>query len=347
MVEYKAIPSGSSESTNRHRISAADAEHSVAFGPMRLAVDGGATTLRMAVVEGDQIVRQVETPGYQWTTGEDPVGQQCRRVEGAWRELGGPTDVEAIALGLAGGASDRPSQERLAPLLAERLGARKVLLTDDAVTNHLGALAGESGVVVAAGTGVACLVVTPEGRARKVDGLGYLFGDAGGGFSIGLAGLRAALAAVEGRGPVTSLAERAEKHAGTPLPLVMRTWYAAPTLIADVAAFAPEVGAAADTDPPDQVARELCERAGRELATTVTAAVRQGFASASAGEVPVSWSGGILRSYAAVFDSFTGALAGLCPEAALRDPRGDSMAGAVRLAGGADVPHLAEVVVAP
>jgi glucosamine kinase len=314
---------------------------------MRLAVDGGASTLRMAVVEGDRIVRQVETPGYQWTTGEDPVQQQCRRVEGAWRELGSPDDVETIALGLAGGAIDRTSRERLAALLAESLGARKVLLTGDDVTNHLGALAGEPGVVVAAGTGVACRGIGPDGRSAKVDGLGYLFGDAGGGFSIGLAGLRAALAAVEGRGPATSLVERAEKLAGTPLPLVMRTWYAAPTLIADVAGFAPEVGAAAEADPPDQVARAVCEHAGRELATSVTAAVRSGFAGAEPGTVAVSWSGGVLRSYASVFGAFTAALAELCPQATLCDPRGDSMAGAVRLASGAEVPHLAEVVAVP
>jgi glucosamine kinase len=128
---------------------------------------------------------------------------------------------------------------------------------------------------------------------------------------------------------------------------VMRTWYAAPTLIADVAGFAPEVGAAADAAPSDPVARELCELAGRELATSVTASVRLGFGGVDPGTVSVSWSGGVLRSYATVFDSFTRALAELCPEATLRDPRGDSMAGAVRLASGADVPHLAAVVTAP
>lgn len=311
---------------------------------MRLAVDGGATTLRMAVVEGDRIVRQVSAPGFQWTTGEDPVEQQCRRVVEAWQQLGvpAPAPVDAIALGLAGGASDRPSRERLAPRLAERLGARNVRLTGDEVTNHLGALGGDPGVVIAAGTGVACLAVTDDGHLAKVDGLGYLFGDSGGGFSLGLAGLRAALEAVEGRGPATSLVERAEVVAGTPLPLVMRTWYAEPTLIADVAGFAPEVGAAADSDQPDPVARELCTRAGDDLATTVAASVERNFADDM--EVAVSWSGGVLRSYATVFDAFASGLAQRCPRAVLRDPRGDALAGAVRLASGANVPHLADVV---
>lgn len=298
------------------------------------------------------VIGQVEVPGFQWSGGADPVEQQCRLVEQAWERLGerhgealgraGAVDV--IALGLAGGAGDLESRRRLAPLLAERLGATRVLLTGDDVTNHLGALGGSPGVVIAAGTGVACLAVTADGGLTKTDGLGYLFGDAGGGFSLGLAGLRAAVAAVEGRGPETALTDRAEAVAGAPLPLTMRTWYKRATLTADVAAFASEVGAAAEFDP---VARELCLHAGHDLAVTAAAAVRRCFPDAGEREVAVSWGGGVLRSYPVVFGAFAQDLAALCPEASLRDPLGDALRGAVHLAFEPDVPHLAGVVVAP
>ncbi|WP_020579483.1 BadF/BadG/BcrA/BcrD ATPase family protein [Actinopolymorpha alba] len=315
------------------------------FG-VRLVVDGGQTMLRMGVLqESDQPVpplrEQVSVPGFQWTAGEDPVEQQCQRVVAAWEALGRPGPVDVVALGLAGGASDRPSRERLAPLVAERLGARKVLLTGDDVTTHLGVLAGEPGVVVAAGTGVACLAVTSSGQLINIDGLGYLFGDSGGGFSLGLAGLRAALAGYEGRGAATALTARAERRVGRPLRDAVKTWYRSPSLVADVAAFAAEVAEVAQADP---VARVLCLSAGEELAVSVTAAVRKGFPAAPDGSVPVSWAGGVLGA-PVIFEAFSTGMAELCPAATLRTPQGDSLGGAVRLAASAEVPHLASVVV--
>ncbi|HEY8458546.1 MAG TPA: BadF/BadG/BcrA/BcrD ATPase family protein [Actinopolymorphaceae bacterium] len=303
---------------------------------VRIAVDGGATTLIMSVLGGDR----VEVPGFQWTSDEDPVEQQCRRVGEAWEALGKPSPVEVIALGLAGGAYDRPSRERLAPMIAERLGAGRVLLTGDDVTTHLGVLGGEPGVVVAAGTGVACLAVTPDGELINVDGLGYLFGDAGGGFSLGLAGLRAALAAFESRGAPTELVERAERRVGKPLREAVKAWYRSPSLIADVASFAAEVTEAAATD---SVARVLCVSAGEELAVSAAAAVRRGFPAARDQSVPVSWAGGVLRAKV-IFDAFADGLAQLCPAARLREPVGDSLGGAVRLASNEQVPHLSAVV---
>jgi glucosamine kinase len=311
---------------------------------VRLVVDGGASTLVMGLVEAIEpayLGKQVTIPGFQWTRGEDPVEQQCRLVLSAWEALGAPAPVGVVALGLAGGAYDRPSRERLAPLLSDRLGAAHVYVTGDDVTTHLGVLAGEPGVVVAAGTGVACLAVSATGQMVNVDGLGYLFGDAGGGFSLGLAGLRAALAGLEGRGATTTLTGLAEDRVGTPLRMAIKAWYRSASLVADVASFAAEVTSVADSDP---VARVLCLTAGEELAVSVTAAVRQGFPSAADGSVPVSWAGGVLAA-PVIFDAFAAGLAQLCPAAQLREPRGDSLSGAVRLATRPDVPHLAQVVV--
>ena len=311
---------------------------------VRLVVDGGATKLLMGVVDASgphpRLGRQVSVPGFQWTSVEDPIDQQCRRVVSAWYALGRPP-VDVVALGLAGGANDPVSRQRLAPLVADQLGADRVLLTGDDVTTHLGVLGGASGVVVAAGTGVACLAVTPGGELVNVDGLGYLFGDAGGGFSLGLAGLRAALAGLEGRGTSTALTACAEEVVGRPLRNMVKTWYRSPTLIADVAGFAVQVTEVAATD---SVARVLCLAAGEDLAVSVTAAVRKGFPAARDGSVPVSWAGGVLGA-PLIFDAFASGLAQLCPAARLCDPRGDSLSGALRLATETGLPHLASVIV--
>ncbi|MGH3489365.1 MAG: BadF/BadG/BcrA/BcrD ATPase family protein [Actinopolymorphaceae bacterium] len=321
-------------------------------GGVRLAVDGGATKLLMGVLDTSPdpasrpvahppLDRQVSVPGFQWTNGEDPIDQHCRRVVSAWVALGRPAPVDVVALGLAGGGYDRPSRERLASLIAEQLGASTVRLTTDDVTTHLGVLGGECGVVVSAGTGVACLAVTPDGELTSMDGMGYLFGDAGGGFSLGLAGLRAAVAGYEGRGTTTGLTARAEERVGRPLREAVKGWYRSPSLIADVASFAYDVTAMAASDP---VARVLCLTSGEELAVCASAAVRKAFPTAPDASVPVSWSGGVLGG-PVIFDAFAAGLAQLCPAAELRDPRGDALAGAARLAWDTDVPHLAGVIV--
>ena len=329
---------------------------------MWLAVDGGATGLRMTIVNSDGTVGgQVRAPGFQWTAQGDPVQQQCDRVVHAWRELGEPAPVSAVGLGLAGAASDPQSRRRLAPLIARALNAGTVLLTGDDVTNHLGVLGGEPGVVIAAGTGVACLAVTPGGELLNIDGMGYLFGDRGGGFAIGQAGLRAALEAVEGVGADTALIERAAavlRAQIETLPRAIRTWYASERLIARTAEFAIHV---TEVAAYDEVARRICQRAGRELAASAAAAARRAFGGSGAGndpdggddtgkdtdaggpggKVPVSYSGSVL-SDRTVFDAFAAALP---DQVTLTEPMGDAMSGAIRLARQPAVPHLSGVIV--
>ena len=115
--------------------------------------------------------------------------------------------MEVVALGLTGFPPVREVAEELAARIAEQLDADEVRLTQDMVTAHAGALADGYGVVVAAGTGLVCLAVDRDGSWHKVDGHGYLFGDAGSAFAIGRAGLVAVQRARDGRGPATKLAE--------------------------------------------------------------------------------------------------------------------------------------------
>lgn len=328
-----------------------------------LVVDGGATNLRMGVVgnagpsgatgaEGgaplglESVIRQVEVPGFNWTAGQDPVEQQRDRVAAAWSELGRPAPVSVVALGLTG-SSNPDQRRRLAPLVAEALDAERVLLTGDDVTTHVGVLGGAPGVVITSGTGVACLAVTTDGRLLNVDGLGYLFGDVGGGFWMGRAGIVAALDALERGGPSTALLDRLgdwiASYAGsdTTLRESVKLLYKRPTLIADVASFASEVIEVAATD---EVAGGICARAGAELAQTAASALDTAFAGAEPESVQVSWSGSVLLRSTAVFDAFTASLSARAPAAVLTPPDGDSVRGATLLASGAELPHLSGVV---
>ena len=217
--------------------------------PVRLAYDGGQSGLRVSVVESGPngsttVVARADVEGFSWTRGGDPVEQQAERVVAGWVAVGSPPVIDVVATGLSAGGSFAADRVRLCGLLGEALPVQEIRATGDDVVTHLGALSGRPGVALAAGTGTLCLAIGADGRRRNVDGLGYLFGDEGGGFWLGRAGMRAAVRAAEGRGPETTLQTALRAVVG-PLPQSVKHLYASPTLVADVAAFAVEVGAAA------------------------------------------------------------------------------------------------------
>ncbi|MGW6499435.1 BadF/BadG/BcrA/BcrD ATPase family protein [Nonomuraea angiospora] len=84
-----------------------------------------------------------------------------------------------------------------------------------------------------------------------------------------------------------------------------------------------------DRSRPDPTARAIAEEAARELAGTVAAAARCFTKEAAA--VPVAWTGRLLRD-PGLRAGFEAELARLLPQATLRPPAGDSLAGAALLA---------------
>ena len=105
----------------------------------------------------------------------------------------------SACLGLSGGPANKPA------ILAEILKCERILVTDDSQIALSGALAGEPGIVVIAGTGSIAFGRNGEGRTARAGGWGYLFGDEGGAFWIFREAMRAALAWEEGWGSPTAL----------------------------------------------------------------------------------------------------------------------------------------------
>ena len=116
----------------------------------------------------------------------DRARARPRRAAGATTARCGPWragDVDVVAAGLTGFAGEIEA-------VAAAVPAPRVVATNDAVTAHLGALGGEPGVVIVAGTGVDR---ARRGRGRRAGraptAAGTLLGDDGGGYWIGRAGL--------------------------------------------------------------------------------------------------------------------------------------------------------------
>jgi N-acetylglucosamine kinase-like BadF-type ATPase len=238
--------------------------------PTIVAVDAGRTSCRAAAVTttaGGQLVLgdRVALPSRANVVDPGGPAEVAATIQQAVAGLGGSESILVVA---AAGALSRPA----AIALAERLAGSfaEVAVTSDVVAAHAAAFGGGSGVVLAVGTGAVALAVRADGRHILVDGRGYLLGDAGGGFSIGRAGLVAALRHGDGRtGGSAVLASAAVARFGPldQLPYVLQGAADAPR---QIASFVPEVAEAARAGDP--VAQSIWREAAAELAETVAAA---------------------------------------------------------------------------
>ena len=204
-----------------------------------------------------------------------------------------------------------------------------MVVSNDAVTAHLGALGGEPGAVIVAGTGAIALAATPAGWARA-DGWGSMLGDDGGGYWIGRRALAMALREHDGRGGRATARRRggaaglraaAEARFG-PLAQIARAVYDSPDPVATVAAFTRDVADLARGG--DEAAAAIFAAAGAELARTVTAAIDR----TSPPVDVVSWSGGVFAAGELILAPLR---AHLPAGVELRAPLGDGLDGAARL----------------
>lgn len=203
--------------------------------------------------------------------GSEPGTSGVDEVVAAVTSLKLPDPPAVVSVGTTAAPGSQGEREELAAVLRARLNADTVLVTEDAVTAHLGAFRGAPGVVVSAGTGSIALWSDGTTCAR-VDGWGPILGDHGAGADIGRAGLRAAFAAVDGRGPVTSLVAPARRHLGGLDLDAARRLHAADNPTEIISDFAVTVLRAAEDG--DAVAAAIVTRAANDLATTAALAAR-------------------------------------------------------------------------
>nr|WP_295795726.1 BadF/BadG/BcrA/BcrD ATPase family protein [uncultured Microbacterium sp.] len=179
-------------------------------------------------------------------------------------------DIRHLAAGVSG-LTDGETTPAAVAALVRSAGAAHAVVAHDATTSYLGARGTAHGAVVAAGTGVVTLGVGPGGAAR-VDGWGYLMGDAGSGFWLGREALVAAMRDHDGRGTATALTD-AVRGRWPDLEQAYIDLQADPARVSIVASFAAEVAqAGADGDA---VALDILRRAGDLLAESALTALQK------------------------------------------------------------------------
>ena len=245
-----------------------------------LAVDGGNSKTDVALVGPDGgLLAAVRGP----TTSHQAVGLEAGiarlvgLVEEVARQAGlDPTarPISTIGVHAIAGADFTADVRMLERALAgARLSARAVVVNDCIGALWAGASEGW-GIALICGQGINGAAIAPDGRTARFDGVGDISGDWGGGTSVGMAGLAAAVRARDGRGPRTSLEGLVPAHYGLGRPsAVTRAFYDGRIADARVGELSPVVfGAAGDGDP---VARSIVDHLADELVTMAVALARR------------------------------------------------------------------------
>ena len=258
-------------------------------------------------------------------------------VEAAAAAIAGVVDAAARASGArpsaifvaaAGAGRDevaRGIEERLRLRFAE---ATHVVVEDDARAALRVAVPAGPGIVLIAGTGSLAYAENGERRVR-VGGAGYLLGDEGSGYAIGLAAAKLLARAFDGRTPRDETTDfTARALAASDRETLLARVYGEDFAPSRLAALAPAIVAFAGKG--NRVATKIVQNAAQELGDLVK---RAAVASDLLDRSPlVAFAGGLLRENTLLTFLLETRLAGEMPGAAVVRVRDEPALGALRFA---------------
>jgi glucosamine kinase len=237
-----------------------------------LAVDGGQTATIAMVAAADGTIRGVGRGGPIRHHAEIGADGDARRAVGAAvgeavAEVGDGDTIVCCCLSLTG--SDAVAEATVRELVP---GAHTVVLESDALAALATATLGGGGIGLIAGTGAVAVAQGRRGGPIRRGGWGWLLGDEGGGFWIGLEALRAAAHHLDGTGPATALTDVLPARLGqTDMHAVGEFVTGQRLERARVAALTEDVAALADGG--DAVAGSILDDAAGRLSALLLAAI--------------------------------------------------------------------------
>ncbi len=242
-------------------------------------------------------------------------------VLGAFAEAGmAPRRVAVACLGMTG-SGHRATIEAA-------LDTERIALLGDMDIGFAGAIPDLVGTAVIAGTGAIAQGRDAHGKVHRTGGWGFLAGDEGGGYDLGVHALRAVYRAFDGRGPQTRLTPALLAHyRASDLRHLRELLYRPSTTRAQIAASAVAVAEAAAAG--DAVATMLLRRAALALAELVNGVLDALDVSAARSVVMI---GGLAAAGPPLLEPFAEAVRARHPAARLTPPRFDAVRGALILA---------------
>lgn len=232
-----------------------------------VVIDGGGSGSRLRAVETDGRTLAEATCG---------PSNLTYGVDKAWQSVGAGLDTlarmteRAIAgtrlwCGFAGGRSPRRQATFRA---SDPYGMAEIVIVTDGIASLVGAHAGEPGIVLAVGTGVAAFALETDGRVVTSSAWGYKIGDEGSGGWLGNRAVALLARHLDGRHPeASSLFDVLQRRVGQDFNAI-QVWLAD----ADATLFAALVPLiVAEADAGDAVAGRLLADAAEELAIAIRA----------------------------------------------------------------------------
>ncbi|MGB9876277.1 MAG: BadF/BadG/BcrA/BcrD ATPase family protein [bacterium] len=204
-------------------------------------------------------------------------------------EDGGLEDVifRSAYLGISGACDE------MLRIARKVIKAERIFLEGDALLALASCTLGKEGAVIIAGGGSVAFGKNKEGEFASAGGWGYFMGDEGSAFWIAKEGINRATKAVDGRGKQTLILPKLLSHFNLPnLQELHRLIYSGKIGRPEIARAAEAVLQAAQEG--DEVALEICQRAGEELAEACIAVLRK--LSMDKEEVIVGLFGGVFSS---------------------------------------------------
>ncbi|WP_433364265.1 N-acetylglucosamine kinase [Actinoplanes sp. CA-142083] len=170
---------------------------------------GTSTRLTVATTAGSRPATVEGAGGNPTTHGVERAAAELSSA--ARRALSGldPAAVAAVVIGVAGRATldDKRAADIFAGALAAAGVTARPVFVGDAEVAFCSATPAPDGTVLLAGTGAMAVRIRDRRTTTTSDGLGWLLGDEGSAYWLGREAVRAAIAAIGGTGPATTLVE--------------------------------------------------------------------------------------------------------------------------------------------
>lgn len=283
-------------------------------------IDGGQSATQAVVCSDDGVVLGSGTAGPADEIGATPESTRLR-------------DALSSALSDALAKAELPKDQRFGAIVAgvsgyegrivgfaPELPSERVVIMHDAPIAHAGALAGEPGIVVIAGTGSVAYSVDPNGHAEQFGGWGYLFGDQGSAFWIA----REAIASITRHEACSATTTVLRFFRAESLRELVRAFYLDEISRDRLATFAPVCIAAAQDASACDCLQKPARRAADQLARLANLAVTDTLRT-------VAFVGGLMRDVWFKEQTYY-ALQALTHGVTIVEPKHDPVVGALLLA---------------
>ncbi|MGE5333606.1 MAG: N-acetylglucosamine kinase [Nitrososphaerota archaeon] len=297
-----------------------------------IGVDGGGTKTNAAVFGEDVglIGSGTSGPANQRSVGMDAASANiAQAITRALNAANVPlAQIAAMTMCLAGFDTDLdlPVPQRAARALGF---TGPTIIENDVVGAWAGATEAQPGVVIIAGTGATGLGMNAKGQLWRTDGWDYILGDAGSGYSIGLAAIRASMRMLDGRDQPSPLLRELRIIYGVNTAEEMRRLVdSTPFGKFEIAAFAEKAWEVARKGDP--VAQSIFTEAGMRLGESAVAIIRMLDMQQDA--FPVSTVGSVFKSEPWVTDPFRRIIQEGAPRVIFRPPLHAPEVGAALLA---------------